>query len=330
MTKRRVFKLFACCLLTDGATRSTISDVQRNKIFFIPNALHHILTTQSELCIDEIKASYNNKFDNEIQEYFEFLIQNELGFFCENLENFPPIDLTWERPELITNSIIDIDKTSKYDVKKFLSSLERLRCKNIEFRIFDGYDLNDLKHLCTLLHSSMLRYVSLIVNHHNSMTLDAIRSLLISQSRIQNIVIFNCTHEYHEDMIYFTKQAIHSSSCCGVVNPAQFSPNLDLFSESQNYNTCLNRKICVDATGFVKNCPSMTTHFGHVDDVDLSEVVANPEFKKYWTVNKGQIEICRVCEFRHVCTDCRAYLTDPDNYLSKPAKCSYDPFTNTW
>jgi hypothetical protein len=40
--------------------------------------------------------------------------------------------------------------------------------------------------------------------------------------------------------------------------------------------------------------------------------------------------VCKDCEFRYICTDCRAYLEDPYNEYSKPLKCGYDPYTGEW
>lgn len=62
----------------------------------------------------------------------------------------------------------------------------------------------------------------------------------------------------------------------------------------------------------------------------LWEALEHPDFKKYWYIHKDQIEVCKDCEFRYICTDCRAYLEDPDNLYSKPLKCGYDPYTCEW
>jgi hypothetical protein len=32
----------------------------------------------------------------------------------------------------------------------------------------------------------------------------------------------------------------------------------------------------------------------------------------------------------YICHDCRVYLQDPKNPLSKPAKCRYDPYQVRW
>jgi len=53
-------------------------------------------------------------------------------------------------------------------------------------------------------------------------------------------------------------------------------------------------------------------------------------FKKYWNITKDQIETCKDCEFRYVCTDCRAYLKNPSSMFSKPLKCGYNPYKGIW
>ena len=35
-------------------------------------------------------------------------------------------------------------------------------------------------------------------------------------------------------------------------------------------------------------------------------------------------------EFRFICTDCRAYLENPNDILSKPLKGGFDAYTNEW
>ena len=45
---------------------------------------------------------------------------------------------------------------------------------------------------------------------------------------------------------------------------------------------------------------------------------------------KDAIKICQDCEFRHICTDCRAYLDNPKDLYSHPAKCTYNPYQAKW
>ena len=52
-------------------------------------------------------------------------------------------------------------------------------------------------------------------------------------------------------------------------------------------------------------------------------------YKKLWFIKKDDIEICKDCEFRYNCTDCRAFTIE-NNVYSKPLKCNYNPYTNEW
>ena len=123
---------------------------------------------------------------------------------------------------------------------------------------------------------------------------------------------------------------LKNSKCCGVISPYYFSLALSTFCESHQFNSCLNRKISIDEEGNIKNCPSMATSFGHINHVSLQEALEQKNFKKYWNITKDQVNICKDCEFRHICTDCRAYLENPEDLYSKPLKCGYNPYTCEW
>ena len=131
-------------------------------------------------------------------------------------------------------------------------------------------------------------------------------------------------------ILIFTEQNVISEKSCGLISQNNFTVNLTTFTESQKHNSCLNRKISIDKMGNIKNCPSMSQNFGNIKDTPLQKVLANKDFKKYWNITKAQITICKDCEFRYICTDCRAYIENPDDMYSKPLKCGYDPYTNKW
>ena len=102
------------------------------------------------------------------------------------------------------------------------------------------------------------------------------------------------------------------------------------FCESTQFNSCLNCKVSIDSKGNIKNCPSMSENFGNIRNTMIKEALNHPNFKEYWNISKDQIEVCKDCEFRHMCTDCRAYLKQPDNIYSQPAKCNYNPHIAKW
>lgn len=74
----------------------------------------------------------------------------------------------------------------------------------------------------------------------------------------------------------------------------------------------------------------MEKSFGHIKDTTLIEAIDKPKFKEFWNITKDQIHVCKDSEFRYVCTDCRAYIENPEDILSKPLKCGYNPYTGEW
>lgn len=117
---------------------------------------------------------------------------------------------------------------------------------------------------------------------------------------------------------------------CGNISRSEFSINLPNYIGSLNANSCLSKKISIDEKGAIKNCPSMRESFGSIKDIKLNEVVRLDELKKYWGHKKDSIKTCNICEYRYICTDCRAFLEDPSDDFSKPLKCGYDPYTGKW
>jgi SPASM domain peptide maturase of grasp-with-spasm system len=86
----------------------------------------------------------------------------------------------------------------------------------------------------------------------------------------------------------------------------------------------------ISANGDIKNCPSLQKVFGNLLKDSILTIVKKKEFQKLWHINKDKINICKVCEYRYSCTDCRAFIEEPDNNLSKPLKCGYDPYKGVW
>ena len=331
-------KLFECCKPVSGANRSVICDIQRGKFHFIPNILCEILVKHTSKTVQDIKDFYNNEADDIIEEYFDFLKQNELIFFTEEPDAFPPMDLTWKSPSIITNALIDIDTTSDHNFVKIFKELDDFNCKSIEIRIFDTivphrlYEILDHCKIGRLQNIDLLiKYSPLFEKHlleHICNTFKKVSSLVLHTA--PNDEAFSIQVGSISTKILHTTQHINSSNHCGVISTHYFSVNQEFFLESQKHNSCLNRKISIDTQGDIKNCPSMPKSYGNINNTSLSEALQKDGFKKYWTITKDQIDICKDCEFRHVCTDCRAYTKDSNNLFSKPLKCGYDPYTNEW
>jgi len=331
------FKLFACCIPVLGAERSIVCDLQRFNFLFIPNILFEILSEYADKKIVDIKSYYENEVDDIIEEYFKFLEDNELGFFTNEPECFPKLENIWKTPSIITNALIDIGLNTNHNFFKINLELDKLNCKAIELRFYTEKSFIDVCDILNQFEDTRLQHILLIVKFSNKLKTNDLENIISEYKKVVSIVVHSTAEtipvaadvEKNDFAITYIKQRINSASHCGLVQTNYFSPNMDTFFESINHNSCLNKKISIDINGDIKNCPSMLESYGNIENSTLEEAINKNGFKKYWDITKDQIDVCKDCEFRHICTDCRAYVEN-DNIYSKPLKCGYSPYTNEW
>ncbi|HLT42986.1 MAG TPA: hypothetical protein VKZ95_09805, partial [Sphingobacteriaceae bacterium] len=79
--------------------------------------------------------------------------------------------------------------------------------------------------------------------------------------------------------------------------------------------------------GFMENSTEFTTNPHHELQQKLLYFLQN-------TVQTAggiiMVDVCKDCEFRYICQDCRAYLKNSDDLYSKPLKCTYNPYEGVW
>ncbi len=336
---RPYFKLFANCIPVKGFRRSIICDLQRNQFDFIPNDLFKILEELKTKEYSKIKEPLNAEDLETLDEYFDFLIKKEYGFWCsgEELKCFPELDLSFETPSIITNAIIDVDFNSSHDFESIYSQLNDLGCKDLQIRFFAEITLEELSDVIRPLLTNRIRSIHLVIPTSAEFSEEALKALCRRNMKIVNIIVSGSSENRTTlvgvdsyTSLNFVSQKIDGCGHCGNIHHSFFTINIQSFTESLQHNSCLNRKISIDIDGNIKNCPSLDSSFGSIKTVSLKEALKHPNFKTLWGIHKDQIEECMDCEFRHICTDCRAYLSDPNNKYSKPLKCTYDPYTAAW
>jgi len=326
------YKLYANCIPIKGAERSIIQDLQRGNYSLIPNSLFDILNN-----INSYNISILNELNNPIiNEYIDFLIKEEYLFTTDEPECFPSIGLTWDSPLTICNSIIDFNNDFTY-FNSIINQLDTLCCNAIQLRIFKSVSIEDLSQLMIILKDANIASVDIIIEYSKSFNIKNIRAILSENIKVKSILFYNAPYNkcffripsIKYIPIYFSKECISENSC-GVIHPNYFAINIRVFTESIHFNTCLNRKICIDANGCIKNCPSMQKSFGNIKNTTLEEAINKPDFKDLWGIKKDDIDVCKDCEFRYMCTDCRCFTKDSSDIYSQPAKCSYNPYIALW
>lgn len=334
----KYLRLFACVIPVRGARRSILYDIQRGDYHFIPNSLYDVIQDLRERSLGAVMASYEKEDVVTLNEYLEFLISHEYGMLLDETEKdlFPDLPESWDNPALIHNAIIDFGPDSDHDLAGLVEQLKQLGCRHLELRFFYPTNAELLASFLEPFRHSNIISVNIKTKYAQGLTEEALNTLTQDYFRVFLIEVFDfpgadrlVRHLPYAQLIFYPF-TINDETHCGAVSPAFFSVNMDLFMESKLFNNCLNRKLGIDKTGQIKNCPSLPESFGHCKDTRLIEAIEKADFQKRWHIRKEDISICRFCEFRYMCTDCRAYTADAEDPYSKPAKCSYDPFTATW
>ncbi len=328
--------LHAECLPVKGHKNSIICDLNRKKIYPITNDLFDILSNNEGKDKAQIYSYYDEDDKTTLTEYFKYLEDLEcIHWVHPSLYNsFPKLNLNWDYPSLISNAIIDLSEEVMRKLEIIFHSLNQLGCKYVQLRNFKKLKpVSIFEKVKELTLVSNFRGIDIITNYDEE-SVELVNNQ--SNERILSIVFYSAPfddvpkRENSTTQIAFVKQSILSESFCGQIHSSYFNTNITLFTEAQQHNTCLNRKISIDVNGEIKNCPSMAKSYGNIKDTTLAEAIEKPGFKDLWFINKDKIHVCKDCEFRYICTDCRAYIENPEDIYSKPLKCGYNPYTAEW
>jgi SPASM domain peptide maturase of grasp-with-spasm system len=216
------------------------------------------------------------------------------------------------------------------DRHQIVQQLDELLCFAIEIRYFYPVSYHRMEQDLQVTRHSRLENIEVLFEYSDDFKLDNVLSIKEKYPALKKMIIsksYEDTVYNSEDLlIVYTTENVIDERSCGVTNELYCIAETQLFIESIHFNSCLNKKISVDRSGLIKNCPSMRKSFGHITTTKLKDVLKEDSFRKIWKISKDQVEVCSDCELRYVCQDCRAYIEDYTNIYSKPLKCKYNPY----
>jgi len=339
-----IVSLYPHCLPVKGFNRSIICDLQECIYYFIPNDLYDLLVKHRLLDRKLLIEEYGGENSEAIDDYLLLLEKHDSVFELnksDTLEFFPKLDLTFDEPSIIDNAIVDTDN-NLINLKKILPQLEDLCCVAVLVRVLTSISFKELKKLIDLFKTSVIQHLDIIVSKNLLFDYKQFQSLFQENLRLNSITIFECERDeidkinvenFSNSTIGYVKRTterFNPSGHCASITPKTFVLNIKHFSESQHKNNCLNKKMSIDIDGNIKNCPSLATTYGNINKVSIVDIAALNDFKKLWLVKKDSISVCRDCEFRYICSDCRSHIEDNNDVFSKPPNCDYDPYSGKW
>jgi SPASM domain peptide maturase of grasp-with-spasm system len=331
MNRDLYFSLFKNCIVVKGASRATICDLQNSSYIFITNYLADLLLTSDKFTIGGLLNNYRDVSENQLEVLFNQLIEFNLGHYYENPKNFPEINPLFKSPYDIHDCIIELSDINLSQIKPILGSLTDLGCQIIELRSYDDFSIEKVEVILSLLETTRIRSAELYLKYSNTVPELSYENLVSKYPILDTFLIHSALVDNHKSIgasnIVYTTQCISSANCCGNISKEDFKINLPFYLQGLETNTCLYKKISIKADGSITNCPSLEKKYGNIRDKSIEKVIKDPVFKELWGINKAQVKVCKDCEFRFICSDCRAFV---NSKYDKPKKCNYDPYTNEY
>jgi radical SAM protein with 4Fe4S-binding SPASM domain len=112
-----------------------------------------------------------------------------------------------------------------------------------------------------------------------------------------------------------------------IITKKRFSKSLNptLSSLLVSGHNCFSQKIYIAHDLRVYPCPmERGTEYGSLKYNQLNQII-----ERSVPINKNTIKVCKDCEYRYACFDCRADRLKNDIF-AKPWYCSYDPYRANW
>jgi len=325
-------KLFANCKPVKGAKRATICDLQREIYFLIPNSCYDFLQDNVHVPLAENLNRLSATDSKTAISYIDYIIENELGFLTKDPHLYPDIEFADLSPHLLNDMIIEFSPVINTHRDYLLEDITICGIQFLEIRI----RLSDLKlfqEFLAALGNTRVRSIDIVCEYDNSLSISEIPNYVDNFSIIKSFILHSVPTETlgiyiqeKDSRQLFTGERLSNESC-GQIGRQYFTSNLRFFINSLGSNNCLNKKVSIDKNGNYRNCPSLPNIYGNIHTTSLLDVIKNKEYVLYGSVRKDDVETCKDCEYRYICSDCRAHVT---NIYDKPFYCNYNPYTNEY
>ena len=224
-------KLYACCILVNGAKRSSICDIQRSEVHFVPSVMFEILTEHSDKLVKDIYHIAGKDNFEFIDEYMDFLLEKELAFLTDEPLLFPSLSLDFETPSIISNAIVEISSQNVEHFDSIIKQLEHFNCKAVLLNFYNYISFEKLGKLIEYTNGSRLRDIQLILPYITDDKEEVIKNLGAFK-RLSHITFHSSPHTIQEFVpdasiqINFEEKTHLDSSCCGVIHKKYFSVNI--------------------------------------------------------------------------------------------------------
>lgn len=328
----KLFKLHSSIKMVKGFNRSALYDLERKKIYFIPNSLYFILNNYSDI------IKIKKKFVDEIvviDEYFSFLIKNELINFVNNetINLFKDINKMYDNSSNIIHASLII-YSKKIDVKNIITELNANTTLEVEIRFLYDAEYKDIIKILQEFNNTKIKAIKIYLKYNKNIVEKINITIKNINYRLTRITFYSSPinnikkiGKVNELLVVYNKNTIINETKT-IPSVVPFVINKDLFLESVNYNSFYNKKIYIDSDGNI----SPTIYFNpkfKLDNNGIKNIITKPVFTNLWKLKKDKIITCKDCELRYLCIDARLPNNNNGEY-SFDSECGYNPYISLW
>ena len=354
MKSNMLYLQYSNCVAVRGFLRSALYDLQTNRFKFITNELQSILSKSVTVEYHSSRHIHTEDINVLIKEKYGQLIDIKMECL------FIKMDLSWRSASQITNCILICNGDFSFPETLF-TQVNELLCKDIQV---NGLNCSTIDEIDSLLKSTIdFNSIQLLINYFGDE--NYMENLFEKYAILDSLFVFKSPFEKidinKEHKIFYTKKT-HSYFDVQKINKDYFTSNRPFYTESQLHNTYFNRKLCIDYNGYIRNSPELEWHYGHISEVKLEDAIKDKgtdkfffkkyaEYKKAYTdgtkfnlnfdqckpafdalflIHKELIDVCKACEFRHMCVDACIPLQRNDGTWYRSKECNYNPYICKW
>ncbi|RZJ91801.1 MAG: grasp-with-spasm system SPASM domain peptide maturase [Chryseobacterium sp.] len=329
------FHVFAGCKIVSGFRRSIIYDLNRYDYHLIPNGLADLLTDCSGKTINEVCQLYDESEQPALEQYFDFLIKNEIIFFTdvEFANRFPRISEKFVNASHITNCLI-LDRGA-HNWASIIDQLESVLCKSAKVYFIKNHGFDNFCEALKL--DSTLVSTEVVVNYDPKFAKSQLDILFEENPLIVKYYIFNSP----SDEVYYSNISIATAvyleremempDMPQRVSLNSFNVEFVQFFEAQEHHLYYNQKMFINENGDIHSEGFSGNPYGNIYNDSVFEIIQTPDFQKLWNRSRDQIHKCRECEFRYMCLfDGQPVKNDfSDEYMLR-TECGYNPHNATF
>ena len=329
----QMIRAFATIMVDHGFLRTVVADLQRE--------IYHLVPKELGICIEELREKGAMQIDDLDPAFKDFLNEHELIFPLDVGEEsrFPPLELTWHSPSVISNCIVEVPNLEPDFHVKVQVLIEELGCTRVLFITAECASVEDVQRILLNYDHSIARSID-VMSRFAEVDVHAVQAMSERYPRLRSWVLYNAPEDrelyngpagFGLVINYASGLDFRSASSC--VDPAYFKSNISLYTEGQRYHTYHNRKLFIRSDGALMNAPSSTEVFGWLGTCthrSICDVVNTADFRKYWMVTKALTDVCSGCEFRNLCVDSRTPSPRADGSWHHTNECNYNPYICKW